>query len=907
MTGLAVAVGEGRSHDVPGLLATMTGEERKAALPVLKEIRAEVRGWDWGRWRERGAVQDALLVAGAGCLSGAAAAAAWIGARDLRSFSAVSPRVIAGVLKDRDPAWLADVAHRLAARASTAQEDAPLIKELVALSGCETPTTDEYVHGWALTVTPARVGPEAVREDRHTRVLVPRMFEATPLPAALTMYDDPDNPLHWPSALARLAAEGVLERAALVEGCVRRLLRGGRPGEMRAVLQVLRGLGLTPAEESAHVADWAGMSADGLSTVAAHAQEVLGRVAERGELSTRALAEASAGVLFRTEKKLVRAQLSLLGKELRRDPAAAPELLPVIAEAFGHEDTGVQDRALKLVARYVPRVDAGLREELAASAALLGPVHRARAEAVFGVLADGAGGAAYEEILPPVPVPRRLEAAPESAAEVVEQLLVLVRGEEDVVAFERVLDGLVRVAHRERDTPAEALRAATAGQWWSDWTPRTADERFSQHTHGLEVVAATLVGRLSAGMLDRARSRTVRPGLCAHTGLAHTVSSRLWEVSYFLLTRPLPFLLATPTWHTGALDAGVLVERLREYGRLGAAPAAVDFAQALLRVSRSGDEAAAKAAAELGTREGDRLAAWLSEPEGVLPALRTAGADGADATCAGAAATPAASWAASAAGPGLGLGRRIAETRQGPSFQWEFPRPLQWLGHPQEVPLRGCYHWEGGDRYWTAVLPQDREALAMWLLPGVMAAAEHDARGNAWSLPALAEAEGVPGPYLHGALAAGLGARFGEDRLSAVDALLVLAARGQLDAEPAGRAIAALVRRGTVKLNRLADSARTAAATGAYGTVWSLLAAALPALLATTPAPRALGEILGVAADCVERCGAGAALALAGAEGLTDLAGRRGSSQLAVQASRLLAALRQGSEHSTPETAKTSR
>ncbi|MFI2371247.1 DUF6493 family protein [Streptomyces sp. NPDC018833] len=900
MTGLAAAVGEGRSHDVPGLLGTMTGEERKAALPVLKEIRAEVRGWDWERWRERGAVQDALLVAGAGCLSGAAAAAAWIGARDLRSFSAVSPRVITGVLKDRDPAWLADVAHRLAARPSTAQEDAPLIKELVALSGCETPTTDEYVHGWALTVTPARVGPEAVREDRHAPVLVPRMFEATPLPAALTMYDDPDNPLHWPSALARLAEEGVLERAALVGGCVRRLLRGGRPGEMRAVLQVLRRLGLTPAEESARVADWAGMAADGLSTVAGHAQEVLGRVAERGELSTRTLAEASAGVLFRTEKKLVRAQLSLLGKELRRDPAAAPELLPVIAEAFGHEDTGVQDRALKLVARYVPRVDAGLREELAASAALLGPVHRARAEAVFGVLADGAGGAAYEEILPPVPVPRRLEAAPESVAEVVEQLLVLVRGEEDVVAFERVLDGLVRVAHQERDALAEALRAATAGQWWSDWTPRTADERFSQHTYGLEVVAATLVGRLSAGMLDRARSRTVRPGLCAHTGLAHTVNSRLWEVSYFLLTRPLPFLLATPTWHTGALDAEVLVERLREYGRLGAAPAPVDFAQALLRVRRSGDEAAAKAAAGLGTREGDQLSAWLSEPDAVLPAPHTAGADDIGAEYAGATASPTASPART------GLGRRVAETRQGPAFQWEFPRPLQWLGHPQEVPFRGCYHWEGGERYWPAVLPQDREALAMWLLPGVMAAAEHDARGNASSLPALAEAEGVPGPYLHGALAAGLGARFGEDRLSAVDALLVLAARGQLDAEGAGRAVAALVRRGTVKLNRLADSARTAAASGAYGTVWSLLAAALPALLATTPAPRALGEILGVAADCVERCGAGAAPALARAEGLTDLAGRRGSLQLAIQASRLLAALRQGSEHSTPETAKIS-
>ncbi|NWF30543.1 hypothetical protein HW130_30535 [Streptomyces sp. PKU-EA00015] len=898
MNGLAAAAGAGRVRDVSGLLATMTSEERKAALPVLKEIRAEIRGWDWDRWRERGAVQDALLVAGAGCLSGAAAAAAWIGARDLRSATVVPYGVVAAVLEDRDPTWLADVAHRLAARVSTAQQDAPLIQELVGMSGCETPTTDEYVQGWALSVTPARVGPVALREDRHAPVLVPRMFEATPLPSALTTYDDPDHPLHWPSTLARLAEEGVLDRAVLVDGCVLRLLRGGRPGEMRSLLHVLRGLGLTPAEESARVADWSGMAADGLSTVAAHAQQVLGRVAARGELSTRALAEMSAGVLFRTEKKLVRAQLSLLGKELRRDPAAAPELLPVVSEAFGHEDSEVRARALKLVARYVPAVDAGVREELAASAVLLGPAHRGEAETVFGALGDGDGEAVsedYEEILPPAPSPRRLDPAPESVAEVVEQLLVLLRGAEDVVAFERVLDGVVRVAHREREALAEALRAAMTGRWWTDGTVGWADDRFSQDTRGLEVVAAALTGRVSARMLDRARSRPVRPGLCAHAGLSHAVDSRLWEVCYFLITRPLPFLLATPTWHTGTLDAEVLVDRLREYARLGARPAPVDFAQALLRVRREGGEAAAKAAAGLGTQEGDRLAAWLGDPEPVVPVLRTATADDD-----GGAQAPATS----------GLGRRIAEARERPAFKREFPRPLQWLGHTQDIPSHRCYHWEGGARYWPAVLPQDGEALAMWLLPGVRATAQDDARGDAWCLPVLAEAEGRPGPYLHRALACGLGARYGEDRLAAVDALLVLAARRQLDTGLVGREVAALVRDGTVKLNRLADSARTAAATGAYRTVWGLLAAALPALPAVAPAPRGLGEILEVAADCVERCGPDTASRTAGSglvPGLTEQAGRGGSSRLVVQASRLLAALRQGSEHRRPETAKTSR
>ncbi|MEV4334048.1 hypothetical protein AB0K02_26550, partial [Streptomyces sp. NPDC049597] len=124
-----------------------------------------------------------------------------------------------------------------------------------------------------------------------------------------------------------------------------------------------------------------------------------------------------------------------------------------------------------------------------------------------------------------------------------------------------------------------------------------------------------------------------------------------------------------------------------------------------------------------------------------------------------------------------------------------------------------------------------------------------------------------------------------------------------------GREDAALVREGTVKLNRLAGSARTAAVTGAYGTVWGLLSAALPALPALGPTPCGLGEILDVAADCVERCGPDTASRAADSGAvprLMEQAGRGGSSRLVVQASWLPAALGQGSGHRTPETAKTS-
>lgn len=115
--------------------------------------------------------------------------------------------------------------------------------------------------------------------------------------------------------------------------------------DQRFFLAVLQRLGATEEEESRHLRDWAAMAADGIAPVATHAQQVLVRLDARGELSTRGLAEVSGAVLFRQEKKLVRAQLTLLGKALRRDSSTAGELLLAVAEAFGHDGVDVQERA----------------------------------------------------------------------------------------------------------------------------------------------------------------------------------------------------------------------------------------------------------------------------------------------------------------------------------------------------------------------------------------------------------------------------------------------------------------------------------------------------------------------------------------------------------------------------------
>ncbi|MEU7280064.1 DUF6493 family protein [Streptomyces sp. NPDC045431] len=890
---LLKAVREGRRDDVPALVKGLDPAGRKAALAELKELRKELRGWDWDRWEERRSISRALLVAGAGCHTGAAAAAAWIGARDLRDWERLPTGMLLDLLADREAGWLGDVAHRLAGRPATAEEDYPLVHELVRLADCPVPVTDGYVHGWSDAVAQQGVLP-ALRTDPYAPVLVPRLFETTELPSTLSWRSD-----DWQAGLVALADEGVVERGVLVDACVARLLRGAKPGAVRFFLDLLRRLRLTADEERVRKADWMGMAADGPSIVAAHAQEVLARLSAAGDLSARELAEVSGSVLFRTEKKLVRAQLVLLGKALRQGGAdAAAELLPAVTEAFGHADTGVQERALKLVGRHLSGVGEETRAELAGAAALLSPVHRAAAAEVFGEAfpAEGDGEAEpYEEFLPPAPEARRVAPAADSLPELVEDVAVLLKAGDDVLGVERALDGLVRFAYRDLDALREALLPLVADLWWYERDKRNLME----YLQPVDLVVAAVVERVTVGRLH-AELRAGGTQACVHRSLDRIPVRRAQEAALTMLRCPVPYLLATPTWHTGAVDPGELVERLRGYERLGARPGEVDFAQALLRVRRTapGAAEAAEAAARLGTREGERLARWLTSEKSPAPALRGVVEAEKRSFHSG-------HWSHA-------LVRRIVLTpRERPVVEREFPPAFHWLGRVT-AGTGGCHRWMTGEPHWTAVLPEDRETLATWLLPMASTAADDEMRGGTWFLAPLAEAGGEAGPALHLALATGLGARHAEDRLVAVDAFLVLAARGELDAARLGRDLAELVRIGTVKPNRLADSARTAAATGAYATTWAVLASALPGLVDGGEPVRGLGEILAVAADCVERCGAVSARVTV--PGLDALAARRGSSQLVTQAKRLAQALARTPdspvhpvEQSTPETAESGR
>ncbi|MFK0104553.1 DUF6493 family protein [Streptomyces sp. NPDC091217] len=879
MSAVLEAVRAGRAGETALLVKKLTDAERRALLPELQDLRKELRAAPWETPAQRS--YPALQVAGAMCHSGAAAAATWIAGADMRWRQAPAETLLTA-LADRDTGWQADVARRLSARPVSADVSFELMAGLVRGSGCEVPVTDAYVVGWVRHIgrTWGRVPlVDRLRAEPDLAPLVNGLFELSDLGEVRWLFGD--GPGSWQSALAELARTGTLDRKVIVDACLARLLRGGGPTDHRVFLPLLVQLALTRGEELERVADWTALARDAVSPVAAHAQSVLAALALDGDLTARQLAEASEGLLFRAEKKLVRAQLVLLGKVLTREAASTAELLPAVAQAFRHEDTQVQERALKLVERHVKRLteDSAAQAGIADAAEQLSPALRARAAALG--IAPASAPEVYEEVLPPAPEPFRLAPAPDSAVELAEEVSALLASAGDVAAFERALDGLARHAHRDQDALRKALEPVAATRWWQPDSSgrRYAEEHFDHHRrgllnteNGLDLILATLYGEVSTAALFAALQHGPADHDCARHGFSRVIDVRFRELAYRIRTDPQPLLLATPSWSTGLLEPGDLVDRLDSYRRLGARVGDVDFAQALLRVRRE-DRTAALAAAgrasELGTPEGERLARRLSAGEPALPTSdrRTSGP------------------------------RILIESGEVLDLQTDFPEAFRRLGRPFTASdaVRYCYHWGQEDhQHWLATLPELRELVAVRLVHDLSEAALDDQRGVAAALPLLAESGGAAGESTRLCVAYGLGARHPEDRLAAVDALLVLAARGQLDAERLGADLGQLVQRGAVKPSRLAESARTAVATGANTTIWEMLRHTLPVLLAdlatagtgTSGSVRGLGELLSIAAECAERSGARGDI-----PHLAQAAARRGSSRLVVQARRLRAAL----------------
>ncbi|GGK96104.1 hypothetical protein Ppa06_64240 [Planomonospora parontospora subsp. parontospora] len=384
---------EAERAEVGGRLPEFLKEMRETAAQLAREGRSDGGRRDeedeWAlreiRWEVNDAVAEfgALLrIAGAGTITGPAAAAAWLTRRELarRWTPQPDPADVVRVTATRTAAWRGEVARRLAGRIRTVRDPAvPLALALLRDSGCEPPEHDPLVVAW--------LSAPAVDDDPLIGPLLPRIFEAQGAGRALRDERSAPSRTRWLSLFQRLLASGRISRKEVLDGCVSRFLRGGDALDLRFFVRLHELVDPAPEEAAERARDYLRLLPAAPGPVA---ELALARLRRTGPHDAADTAEAIGALTFRAEAKLARTGLSWLDEEVRRAPERAGELAPALATAFAHASYDVQGRAAQIALKRAAAFGAA-PEPIIGAVPLLPAALGARVAAAFG------GEAAQEE------------------------------------------------------------------------------------------------------------------------------------------------------------------------------------------------------------------------------------------------------------------------------------------------------------------------------------------------------------------------------------------------------------------------------------------------------------------------------------------------------------------------------
>ncbi|MCX2947206.1 DUF6493 family protein [Lentzea sp. NEAU-D7] len=807
----------GHAYPLGEALKNLTPEQRKECAKDLIAYEKAHRASDL-RWQHG----EPLAIAGAGLLPSASALAPWL-VRYRISLHHYGRQhddrigVLVDVLRHRELTWMPDLVGRLASRMPARQllrQD--LLTVILEFCGEDPPDSD----GFLLHLLDSK-GHQKWRPGFD--VLFPRLLEVV----GSGFYFGNSRPLQ---AFLRTRAN----RQVLVDGCLARLQQGGSQSEMAGFIELHEAIAITLAETVEHVRDYLAMLSDSRSTVAALAQDQLKRVDDAGKLDFGLLCEASRWVFGRTEKKLVRAQLTWLGKHGKANP---DDVVLTAAELFAHESDDLRGQAVTLIAKHLGNTGDTTQAQI-----------RASAEQLPGDLAARLGGTTSREQAPelaafePRPFPSPIATLDELTGEL---LSAFGRNSSNVEpsTAERIIEAVVRFAWQDREALGEAIRPFSENSPWFD---------HSQHTPRSELIGAVLDAPdkprpLKHGVtteLDFARNRKPEPGIGA---VGDELAKRLYEIGRGLVHLPKPALVSTPTDMSGLIEPAVLADRLARAEAEGWEPWQRDLRQAFQRLPLDTDPAVF---ASLTSKAAAKVRDWLAnrtDPE-VAIAERT-----------------------------------YRHPWRYDSYMGEtglYATVTPGLEEPEQF-LRQHDDWGSMKEWWPSLLPAQREVVAAHLIPHLRARTASKG-GDGPLLPMLAEAHGPAGPALHLALSYGLGAELTVNRAHAVDAVLVLAARDQLDGRTLGDFLGRLLDRGDLVMNRVVPCLRDAARSGAARQVWDALTAAVPRLWTHNRA----ADVIELAVELAQLLQPGGTVG-----GLAEAAARKGSSKAVVQAKRLMSAL----------------
>ncbi|NUR48720.1 MAG: hypothetical protein HOV71_11335 [Hamadaea sp.] len=524
---LARAIDKRSTELAYAFLKKLSEKERKAAFPaVVAYTKEELRDW-------RGGYAAVAGLAFLGCAPTAKRAMTALNRGSLRWERRLIPRRMAvGLLAQRDVPWLGELAQLWAQTSALADVDEWLLVDAIAgLAGIAPPVTAGFARGWIAWIRSETDPHDAITTGHYAPLLLPMLFEDDTMGREL---ESTFRGAGFNHALLRLAGDDPKIRATLVDGCLARLLRGGRPGDLRPFVTLHDELRVTPEEIGARIADYAGLADADLGTVAGLAQRSLRQADEAGLLEVDTLLDVTAVIVRRKEKGLIKTQISWVRKAAKRHPERSTDLLASL-------DLPATPELLPLAPPVAPTVP---------------------------------------EMPPPLTTP----------AEVAEELSAIMSGDRSSVTLERVLAAVVELYGRDRAGLAAAIGPIVEPNrphLVAQWAPGYWKQLGAVLCDLLEPPERRSMWLMEAFAELRADHAIVKPLADPERSPSALLEIRLATITRYLRRSPVPRLVATPTRRNGHLDPEVLLDRLEQAERDGWQPWRADLVQALLRLPRT--------------------------------------------------------------------------------------------------------------------------------------------------------------------------------------------------------------------------------------------------------------------------------------------------------------------------------
>ena len=912
------------------VLARMTDPGHGHADPSAEERERD----EWHRIRGGAA----FLAAALGLAQGAAAAHRAAG--DHPSYrhrpSAADLDAIAGVLADRHPEWLTDfVNRRLRAEFELGLRAWPLARRLVRLGAIARPVVPGYA-----TKFPSAIGEPTWAYGGERRWVVNPYDGLLADPGLLEdevwrLFTVPDAAWRldedWAEALARLAAEGHLDRDRLIDATLDAFTRDFAPNRVGWYALFHDRMNPSVDEMAARTGKYLSLLAVSAKPGVAVGQRAVGQLTDAGLVAADQLLDASPPALLFPQKSVAVAQLKLIGKIATKQPEACGRAMATAAQAFAHQRDDVQEAALALIRKHgipgepelaaIKALAGALSPSLAGDAAALG-LGPAPASAVAG----GPGAARHERDAAPAAeldeLERRISALPASSAaglraalaaarrgevpgpapagpsagsalppplddpeELVQLLTQLMEDASDPLAIERAMAGAVRLAAlpaRDRSRLAGPLRRRAEKRAREDYDGPfsgreiTADMARLALAWGAGWPVPTERSDRGWGSEDR---ETVRRTGEAKT-MAGILTARIWEACTLVSGGRPVRLLAEPEFERGAITTGRLLDRLAYWpaSRRNVRPPRYDLEVALLRLARGASD--------------EFWSAWAQmQPATAQAARRAYGAGLAPLSFEPVVGEPD-PWHPRSVDYGDGYPHVLARltvpsadsTAHAGSHSWRLltalASPLR--DYPRLYAERYLNtHYDPVVAAWPLLCPWQPELAAAHLLRPLSDGLKPGPSPAATAAGCLASPGQALGTIGHLALATGLASAEPSARIAAAQTWAQASLDGRLDPTLAASAIVTGISGGAFKLNRIANGLHHAShgPLAGYRIIETVFAAA-DALIAAKPAN------LHLLFELAARIGATTGKPELPAA-ITGLAGQKATSRLVTEARRL--------------------